>query len=333
MSILGGRVTVGGGARVGALGAVLLAIAACGGGASPTPAATPTAAATPAATAAHAATAAPTGTAAAAPGSGGPASLDAAAQVAAGARFEVAWTGPSGQGDYVTIVARGAERWTNESYFDTSTGSPGSLVAPTTAGDYELGYVVGADRSVAARRPIAVLAFAGSVSGPPTVTAGSRFEVTWTGPSGPGDYVTIVAKGAQRWTNESYADTSTGSPAVLVAPIEAGDYELWYVTGADARAMVRSPITVQPFSITLKAPAAVDHGATFEVAWTGPDGPSDYITIAPAGSPDGTYLSYANTSTGSPVTLTAPDQPGAYEIRYASDRVPGTFARVPIVVR
>jgi Ca-activated chloride channel family protein len=86
-------------------------------------------------------------------------------------------------------------------------------------------------------------------------------------------------------------------------------------------------------TVTLEAPVAVDRNATFEVAWTGPNGPSDYITIAPAGSPDGTYLSYQYTSSGSPVTLTAPAEPGAYEIRYASDRVRGTFARMAITVR
>jgi len=91
-------------------------------------------------------------------------------------------------------------------------------------------------------------------------------------------------------------------------------------------------MTVSPLSITLKAPASVNKGAQFQVVWTGPNGPTDYITIVPANSPVGTYASYVYTNTGSPVTLTAPDTAGAYEIRYQSDRVTGTFASIPIKV-
>ncbi len=67
--------------------------------------------------------------------------------------------------------------------------------------------------------------------------------------------------------------------------------------------------------------------------WTGPDGPSDYIPIAPAGSPVGTYLSYAYTTAGSPATIMAPPEAGQYEVRYASDRVNITFKRIAITVK
>jgi Ca-activated chloride channel family protein len=327
----------GGFTRLGAGGVLILIIAAgCGGASTPSPAPSPAASAPAAApSATPAATPSPTAaaeaSATAAPG--GPATLDAPAQVPGGTEFEVAWTGPRGQGDYVTIVAVGAAKWTNESYFYTNAASPGRLVAPTTGGDYELWYVSGPDSSVLARRPISVAAFEGSLAGPATVPAGTSFDVAWTGPNGPSDYVTIVAVGTAKWTNESYFYTSAGSPGSLVAPVAGGSYELWYVTGADSKTMARAPITVQPLAVTLDAPSSVAKNATFQVSWTGPNGPSDYVTIAPAGSPDGTYLSYAYTSSGNPVTITAPADAGNYEIRYASDRVNGTFGRIPIVVR
>ncbi len=75
------------------------------------------------------------------------------------------------------------------------------------------------------------------------------------------------------------------------------------------------------------------HSATFTVKWTGPNGPSDCITIVPAGSPSGTWASYAYTVNGSPVTLTAPDTAGNYELWYASDRVKDVvFGKITIVV-
>lgn len=309
-----------------ALAVVALVVAACSGsaGASPSPSATATPSPAPSASA--------SATASATPGSD-EASLDAPDEVEAGAAFEVDWTGPNAQGDFVAIVAAGTDEWTDEPYFDTRSGTPGRLTAPTAAGDYELAYFNGADRSIAARRPITVTPFEGALLGPEEVEAGSRFDVSWNGPNGPGDYVTIVAQGATRWTNESYFYTAAGNPGELTAPITPGDYELWYVTGADSATMATRPITVTPFEVTLDAPAEVAAGSTFEVTWTGPDGPSDYITIVPAGSPDGTYFSYAYTASGNPARITAPAQPGAYEIWYASDRVDGTFAKRPIVVK
>jgi Ca-activated chloride channel family protein len=89
--------------------------------------------------------------------------------------------------------------------------------------------------------------------------------VTWTGPNGQGDYVTIVALGALKWTNESYFYTSAGSPGPLVAPIATGDYELWYVTGTDAKTMVRAPITDQRDG---RGPGLVATG-DLPVTWTG----------------------------------------------------------------
>jgi len=262
----------------------------------------------------------------------GPATLSAPDTIAAGTPFDVAWTGPNAPKDYVTIVTIGTTSWTSEPYFYTTAGSPYKLVAPTTPGAYELWYVSGTDESIATRRPITVTDFVGTLSGPPSVAAGTAFSVAWTGPDAPGDYVTLVAAGAERWTDETYFYTNGGNPGSLIAPIVDGGYELWYVAGADARTMARQPMTVSPLSITLKAPASVNKGAQFQVVWTGPNGPTDYITIVPANSPVGTYASYVYTNTGSPVTLTAPDTAGAYEIRYQSDRVTGTFASIPIKV-
>ena len=324
-------------ARLGAVGLLIsIVVAGCGGGSTPSasasaaPTGTPVASgATPSAVASAPATAEASATVK----PGGPATLDAPAQVKGGAQFEVAWTGPQGPSDYVTIVALGTARWTNEPYFNAAGASPGKLVAPTAAGDYELWYVSNADGSILARRPISVTPFEGTLSGPSTVAAGSNFTVEWSGPDGPGDYVTIVAVGAKKWTDESYFYTTAGSPGPLVAPMKAGEYELWYVTGFDSKTMARAAISVMPVAVTLEAPASVARDSTFQVTWTGPDGPRDYVTIAPAGSPDGTYLSYAYTADGNPATLTAPGDAGNYEIRYASDRVQGTFKSIPIIVK
>lgn len=312
---------------------LIVALLVAGCGSTPAPAAatpSPTAAPTATAVATPILVATPT---ASPPPATGPAAIDAPAEVPAGANFTATWTGPNGQGDYVTLVTAGTQKWTNEPYFYTRNGPSGTLFASTVSGAYELLYITGEPETILARRPITIKPFAATVGGPDSVAGGTTFQATWTGPNGPGDYVTIVKADAERWTDESYFYTSGGSPGDLIAPLEAGAYELWYVAGNERKTMVRRPITVAPVQITLAAPPVVAPNSSFKVTWTGPNGPSDYITIVAAGSVEGSYTSYAYTSTGSPVTLTAPAGPGNYEIWYASDRVKGTFKSIPIVVR
>src|SRR5436190_1459989 len=96
-----------------------------------------------------------------------------------------------------------------------------------------------------------------SVKAPSAVQPGAQFEVAWTGPNGPRDYITIVKAGATAWTNESYFYTEVGPKGTLQAPIEAGAYELWYVSGASDKVQLKVAITVTPFSATVDGPGEV----------------------------------------------------------------------------
>ncbi len=243
-------------------------------------------------------------------------SLDAPDEVEAATEFAVAWAGPDGPRDYVSILPAGAAEWTDESYFYTSAGSPGTLQAPVKAGDYELWYIVGGERALMVSRPITVTAGKASVDGPAQAVAGTAFSAEWTGPDGPGDYIAILPAGATEWTNEPYFYTSVGPSGELRAPLADGPHEVVYITGRDRVILARTPIAVTPLEITLEAPATVARGAEILVSWTGPDGPGDYISVLPAGATEWTNEPYFYTGAGSPGTLTAPAAPGTYEIWY-----------------
>jgi Ca-activated chloride channel family protein len=259
-------------------------------------------------------------------------SLDLPAEVGAGTDFTVEWTGPNNQGDYVALASTGAADGTYESYFYTGHGPTGTLLAPVDAGEYEVRYVDGETDSTVYSVTISVLPFLVELTPPESITGGTEFEVEWSGPDGPGDYVTIVPVGSADGFYESYFYTADGNPGVLVAPVIVDTYEIRYVTGqAETLGSVEIPVT--QFVVTLEAPAEVGTGDNFDVNWTGPAGPGDYITIAPAGSAVGTYLDYKYVNGGNPLSLTAPPDPGNYEIRYVSERVPDLiFEAIPLVV-
>lgn len=83
---------------------------------------------------------------------------------------------------------------------------------------------------------------------------------------------------------------------------------------------------------SIAAPASATVGARIEVAWRGEADERDFIAIVPADAPEGRYLGYEYTRRN-PVTLTAPQQPGNYEVRYLAAASPyPTLARSPITI-
>lgn len=83
---------------------------------------------------------------------------------------------------------------------------------------------------------------------------------------------------------------------------------------------------------TLTAPARVTAGAVFSVAWTGPDNRGDFVTIVQSKAADADYTSYQETKLGKTLELTAPIEPGAYEVRYVTDRSKTVLGRVSVEV-
>jgi Ca-activated chloride channel homolog len=158
-------------------------------------------------------------------------SLDAPASVVAGSNVTVKWTGPNNQGDYITIVKKGAAVGTYTKYQYTSQGNPVTFVTPGEAGEYELRYSSEAQspNPTLATRLITLTKATYGLSAPASVKAGADFQVKWTGPNNDGDYVTIVKKGAPVGTYAWYVYTRSSNPLRFSAPAEKGQYELRYM--------------------------------------------------------------------------------------------------------
>src|SRR4051794_14542303 len=153
-----------------------------------------------------------------------------------------------------------------------------------------------------------------TVSGPATAKAGAPVEVTVTGSKNPRDFVTIVLKAAREGSYGGYEYVTKPGAYKLVAPPKAGDYEI-RLCAADSPypTLARRALRIDAVEATVDAPGQVAAGAKFSVKWTGPNNARDYVAIGNAARP---YIGYEYTSAGNPVALTAPDEPGQYEVRY-----------------
>ncbi|MEX3015072.1 VWA domain-containing protein [Gymnodinialimonas hymeniacidonis] len=264
------------------------------------------------------------------------ASITAPTSAVAGSTIEVAWTGPNQPRDFIGIGLEGATggaRWNN--YVRTDEGNPVQLLVPSTPGTYAIQYFLDQDRVSLASATITVTPAEATITAPATAVAGSTIELGWTGPNYPRDFVGIGLAGATgggQWQN--YTRTSDGNPMNLLVPPNPGSYVIRYFMDQDRLALAEVPLEVTPAEATLTAPATAAAGSTIEVGWTGPNYPRDFIGIGLAGATGGgQWQSYARTSDGTPLSLTLPEAPGSYVIRYFIDQDRVVIAEVPITLQ
>jgi len=252
--------------------------------------------------------------------------LDAPAAVMAGENFIVDWRGPNEQGDYVDLVKEGNDRTYGElSYFYTKVGSPGTMTAPTAAGNYDIRYVLEAadGRQVLHRVSLEVKQPAANLSFEPTAEIGADFTVYWSGPDNKNGYVDLVKSGDTRTYGELSYFYLKDNPesGTLKAAIVPGTYDVRLIieNGKGQRsAIATQSIEVLPVTTQLEAPASGTAGSRIDVSWQGPGRAGDYIDLVKQADTR-TYgeLSYFYTKDNpGQGSLTLPDQPGTYTIRY-----------------
>lgn len=245
------------------------------------------------------------------------AALEAPDTVAAGANFDVNWTGPGYQDDWVTVVEPEAEAKAYLDFDYMRVGEVASLKAPLEPGEYELRYVQ-EDKEVLATRTIMVTAVTATVTGPKTAEVGSQHDVVWTGPGGEDDWLTVVETDTEGKAYNDFAYTRDGEVLTLKMPLEPGAYELRYVQG-DNKVLATQPITITDLEVTISAPSTAAAGSSVQVGFDGPGWHGDWLTVVLPSDTATSYNDYANGRDGSPVELIMPDEPGDYELRYVLD--------------
>ncbi len=238
----------------------------------------------------------------------------AAADVATA--FEVTWQGPGHKSDYVSIAKPEDEPAGYEYYTHTSEGSPLKLQAPATPGTYEVRYILGQDNKLLAKTTIEIKGVSASVRTSPAADMGSEFDVTWQGPGNAADYISIAKPEDEPAGYEFYTSTSEGSPLKLQAPSSPGTFEVRYILGQENKMLAKTTIQIKRVTAKISAPATAVRNTAFEVRWQGPGYKPDFICVSQLDQDPGDYVNYNDVGTGNPVMITAPDEPGTYEVRY-----------------
>ncbi|MEW8508129.1 MAG: VWA domain-containing protein [Candidatus Thiodiazotropha sp.] len=258
------------------------------------------------------------------------ASLQAPAEVDAGARFQVTWSGPGNPQDFIALSDPqgdgNARKWITYAY--TKKGNPVTLRAPDKPGSYEVHYRTGVKYYTLAKAAVTVAGTTAKVEAPDSVKAGQDFSVSWSGPGHSQDFIAISPKDSDVRKYHHYQYTRKGSTLVLHAPDLPGTYEVRYQTGQSYAVLASKLITVTAVSANLDGPDQVQGGKTFEVTWSGPDNPGDYIAVMDRGSDKRAPArgKWAYTRHGNPARLRAPQKAGEYEIRYQTGQTAAILA-------
>lgn len=254
-----------------------------------------------------------------------------------GRPFDVSWRGEGASADWISIFDPAARRGEGErvTYVYLGDENVVELIAPAKPGSYELRYHQADPAEVLATRTINVLPVATALEVPESTAMGRPVTVGWQGPGRSDDYVELWDPSANRGEGGRVAYVylgAEGDSVEVIAPAVPGSYELRYRHGKYGDTLATAELDVTGIDVGLDGPAAVAPEEGFVVGWRGPGRSDDFVAIYPEGSDSYTSYAYLGRE-GDSVSLTAPDTPGRYELRYVHGRYGETLANAPLEVR
>lgn len=158
----------------------------------------------------------------------------------------------------------------------------------------------------------------------PKAETGHTYRIAYRGTARSSDFAGFTRRGeGPPPASASFGPIGGGktadNPFSVRAPLEPGEYDL-LLHAADGGVVARQPIEVVPASNGFDPIGSVPPGKPFTFTWRGPDQLGERIVVARAGDPPGTYGdSWNNTlAKKGTMSLSAPVEPGKYELRYLS---------------
>ncbi len=96
--------------------------------------------------------------------------------------------------------------------------------------------------------------------------------------------------------------------------------------------LARASVEVLGAEASISAPETATAGSSFAISWSTPVHPQDWVTIVPMGADEGAYTSYHRVGSSTGRDITAPAEPGLYEVRYVLNAGSVTLARASVEV-
>ncbi|RYH09188.1 VWA domain-containing protein [Tropicimonas sp. IMCC6043] len=263
--------------------------------------------------------------------------------VQAGQVLDVEWTADSAPDDFLFILPRGApdNQYARDEYrrHVVRDGPVARLVAPAEPGDYEVRYFRLAADGLLYRAAFRVTEAAVTIDSPPEALAGGMVRIEWSGPAAPRDllFVAPVDWKLNTYPLDEDARVAATAPGTLDLPVPPtpGRHEIRYFSWANATVLARVPLDVTLLAASLSAPDKVPAGSVTSVEFTGPRAEGDSLFFMPEGTEDNRYFGGESSDLvrkGSPAQITAPAEPGRYELRYFSRENGGLLARRAITI-
>ena len=181
-----------------------------------------------------------------------PASVSAPDSVGLGKKVTVTWSGPNTGKEKITIVPEGSkEGLVSYRHFGwPKKGNPLQITAPSKPGRYEVRYLSRSENLTLAQKVLLVGEATASIEAPDRVKALESFEVSWTGPNNPRDWVIMESADENATSREFTMLASKGSPATFRAPNKNGQYFLRYAAGTFSNILAERPIQVGDAQVT-----------------------------------------------------------------------------------
>ncbi|MDD2867266.1 VWA domain-containing protein [Neomegalonema sp.] len=261
-----------------------------------------------------------------------PVELHAPARVTIGQAFDVAWSLARDPRDLVVLLPAGAPEGASDGALEVGATTSAEVRAPADPGSYEVRYVLRETGATLARVAVEALPATISLQAPLQTVIGAEVEVSWSSSIHPEDVISIAPAGAREdWRGGGFAIGNLDR-GVLRAPSKVGVYEIRYALGAGGGTIARARLEVYGAEVLLQGPERVKAGEIFSVAWRGAVNSRDSIIIVPEGAADGRAGYGFVIGAAASGSLTAPVEPGPYEIRYVLSEDLKTIARIPIIV-
>lgn len=259
-------------------------------------------------------------------------SLSIPGEVRVGVPFQVSWDGPTQVTDFIMLVDEGSDAMGIDSFVYVGVRDRVGLEAPGEPGTYDIIYVREQGREVLAREQLKVVDAALMLIVPESVVAGATVDISWRGDTAERDYVTIVRRGTRDGALGEFAYIRGQTATSLRAPAEPGEYELRYHQEGVTRSLARQPIMVTRPAVTLDTPDRVTAGENFTVRWQNAIRSSDYLVLVRADDPDRQLGDVTYIRQNTEASLTAPQEPGLYELRYMDESGDIIIQRVQFTV-